>query len=74
MPKEMWEDWKSVGVQSRSQRTPRLVIIKKGAVAAKFVLEGECRADERWTVFSGVMNQMCTDFEPTFFDALLKYV
>ena len=44
--------------------------LRRTEAAARFVLEGEGRADDEWTVFPTILNHMCEDVEPVLFDTL----
>ena len=43
---------------------------RKSEVAAKFVRQGEGRANEGWTVYLGILSQICTHFDEVLFGTL----
>ena len=72
LQKETQVEPSQAGGRFRSPTTPKVGAVRKTEAAAKFVLEGEGRAIEGWTVFPEHLKHTCTDFDPLLLDALVK--
>ena len=64
--------WRTIQITSCAKSRCGVGALRKTEAALKFVLEGEGRANEGWTVFPEHLKLTCTDFDPLLLDALVK--
>ena len=70
LPRQTKGNWSQAGVTIEVTMYAKIGVLESRELAAMYVLEGEERAYQGGSVFSGILKNMCANLEPALFGTL----